>query len=207
VLPGFRGATFFSLHVFLKTLCMKKVTLFIFLLLPSCLLTAQTDKGDQTVSGLMNGWINRSSRGFSASIDGIYQYFIFKNMSVGAGAQFNIYHFRYRSENYNYPSYYFLPEARYYFFREKFRPYVYANGGFGYIVYPKYPEYNIVAYKYGTGVGFSWFFTDRLALESRFGIHGYGRKGSKPAVSDLVFKIGVQYSIPSRKKQEVPTGK
>lgn len=183
---------------------MKKAALFFFLLLPSCFLSAQTNKGDQTISGLANGWIKRSPRGFSASVDGIYQYFIFKNMSIGAGVQFNIYHFTYRSENFNFPSYYLLPEARYYFFKGKFRPYVYADGGLGYIVYPGYSAYNTMAYKYGTGVGFSWFFTDRFALESRFSINGYGRKGSKPTITDFVFKIGVQYSIPSRKQKPAP---
>jgi hypothetical protein len=184
----------------------KKVILFFFVVLFSCPLFAQTNKGDQLISGLINARIygNRFRGGAIGSIDGIYQYFIFKNFSVGAGIEYNFHRVIYTGQDYSYRSYYFLPEARYYFLNGKFRPYIYANAGPGFSTIPGYgmlpPEI-----KYGTGVGFSWFISDRFALESRFGIKGYAGQGTN-SLSGFDFKIGIQYSIPSRKKKTVPQG-
>jgi hypothetical protein len=183
---------------------MKKVALLILLVFPSCFLDAQTNKGDQLVSGLINARIygNRYFGGVNTSVSGIYQYFIFKNFSVGAGIEYG---FRSRNSNpssYRLQSFYFLPEARYYFLNGKFRPYIYANGGAGFYTLEGYGAL-APHFKYGAGVGFNWFLSDRFALESRFGVKGHAQNGSA-GLTGWDFKIGVSYSIPFRKKKTVP---
>jgi hypothetical protein len=201
---GVSIAAFSWSPVFQKKALMKKFILLFFLVLFFCPLIAQTNKGDQLVSGLTNARIygNRFRGGVVGSVDGIYQYFIFRNFSVGAGLEYNFHRILYDGQSYSFRSYYFLPEARYYFFNGKLRPYVYANGGPGFSTIPGYGALPL-SFKYEAGVGFSWFFSERFALESRLGVKGFASQGTN-GLSGFDFKIGVQYSIPSRKNKPVP---
>ncbi len=181
---------------------MKKIALILSFTISSCILNAQFEKGDQSVSGLINARIADRGSYFHSSFEGIYQYFIFKNFSVGAGIQYDYGMVRSLDERYNAHTLYFKPEARYYFFNGKFRPYVYANMGIG-VTFGNaiYQQYRFQPFTVGTGAGFSWFLTDRLALESRLGINVQMHKG-KLDYARPDFKIGLQYSIPSGNKKK-----
>jgi hypothetical protein len=189
---------------------MKKATLFLFVILPSCFLSAQTNKGDQFVSALFNSRISNRYGIYTGSFEGLYQRFIFKNISVGAGMEFSFDRIRSLETVYHNQSFYIKPEIRYYFLdgkimKGKIQPYAYANAGFGVGYHSGFADkYRMEPFKMEAGVGVNWFLTDHLALESRIGIKGKIVKGYNPSLTGLDFKIGIRYSIPSGKKKINP---
>lgn len=154
------------------------------------------------MSGLINARIMDHGSNFHSSVEGIYQYFIFKNLSVGAGIQYDYGMVRSLDHRYNAHILYFRPEARYYFLEGKFRPYTYMNIGavmaFGNAFNP---QNRFRPFTAQAGVGFSWFLTERLAFESRVGINGHLFQG-QVSMDGFDFKIGLQYSIPSGNKKK-----
>lgn len=141
---------------------------------------------------------------FSMNFNPNFGYFVYHNLLLGFGLSLGVSSDNSSKDGKNRfsVSSSFVPQARYYFLKEKLRPFVYAR--FGYQSTTTIHNGDI-SNKDGMtgegGVGLDYFLTKNVALESTLGYNGTKLR-SQNLISKFAFSLGLQYYFHPRIKQE-----
>ncbi|MBI3511761.1 MAG: hypothetical protein HY064_13960 [Bacteroidetes bacterium] len=179
---------------------MKKYLFIFTILFAATQIYSQTQKKDQLISGLGygNGSHSRFGTNINISLTASYQYFLFKNFSVGAGVNSFSSWYSDREMLNRSCSIRLFPETRYYFFNGRWKPYVFLNGGTGWTRWNSGTVYTRrLPWSTEEGIGLNYFASPKVGIEARVGyLTNFPQNGNYHYASgQLNFKMGIVYSI------------
>jgi len=166
-------------------------------LLLSLVAAAQTEQKAMMAGGNFDiGYSFQDSiKIFTINVQPRWGIFVYKNLQLGASIGIGI-----TSDNKgkNRGSRFilntsFTPYVRYYFLKEKMRPFIYAFGGYmGTTSLIKAKSSNLDGATYGGGFGFDYFVNKNIAIEATLGY--VGAKFSERSLNSRIgFGVGFQY--------------
>lgn len=181
--------------------------LFILLFTGNHVAFAQTEQQSVLLGGNIGVSYAKQAKQYNFSIDinPKFGYFIVKNLMLGAELSIGIGSNNETKDGKNRFMVFgaFSPVARYYFMKEKVRPFIHAQ--FGYISITAIHDgdiSNLDGIGGGGGLGVDYFMTKNVALECLFRYHGAKFSGL-PLQSQFVIGLGLQYYFHPRIKQEM----
>ncbi len=171
--------------------------LFVISLLLSLTVSAQTEQKAMMAGGNFDiGYSFQDSiRIFTINLQPRWGIFVYKNLLLGASVGIGI-----TSDNKGKSrgnrfilNTSFTPYVRYYFLKEKMRPFIYAFGGYmGTTALIKARSNNLDGATYGGGFGFDYFVNKNVAIEATLGY--VGTKFAKRSLDSRIgFGVGFQY--------------
>jgi len=175
---------------------MKNGLLAIFLLL-SLALAAQTEQKAMMAGGNFDiGYSFQDSINiFTINVQPRWGIFVYKNLLLGASVGIGLTSDNRGKNKANrlFLNTSFTPFIRYYFLKEKMRPFVYAFGGYlGTTSLIKARSTNLDGATYGGGFGFDYFVNKNVAIEATLGY--VGAKFSQRSLNSRIgFGVGFQY--------------